>query len=60
MNESFERTDYTPAEELAYRITYFRNAEGPCSKQDATEVIIHEYNKKDELVDCRFRYLEHA
>lgn len=55
-----ERTDYRGDPELAYRITYFRNENGPCEKQNATEVIIHDYNHKDELIDCRYRHLATA
>lgn len=43
---------------IAFTITYYRNEEGPCDKQDATELIIHEYDHTDTLVNCTYRALK--
>ncbi len=38
----------------SYRITYYRNKDGRCPKECATEMIVHDYDHSGNLVACHY------
>ena len=47
-------TETTPLIGGSYKITYYRNAKGACSKKDASEAIVHYYSLDGVLVHCEY------
>ncbi len=47
-------SETTPLTDGNYKVTYFRNADGACRKEDATAVIIHFHNTQGVLVHCEY------
>ena len=50
----------TPLIGGSYKVTYFRNQDGACKKEDATEEIVHFYNMEGVLLHCEYHKLKHS
>ena len=56
-HEPFSET--TPLKDGSYKVTFFRNEEGACAKEEATAAIIHFHNCGGTLVRCEYTKLNH-
>ncbi|MCD7729717.1 MAG: hypothetical protein LUI60_07410 [Clostridia bacterium] len=43
--------------DTGYKVMFYRNSDGACRKEDATEVIIHFHNVNGVLVHCEYQKL---
>lgn len=60
--EAFAQQPYsetTPLEDGNYKVTFFRNEDGACAKEDATAAIVHIHNSGGTLVRCEYTKLKH-
>ncbi|MGN1235763.1 MAG: hypothetical protein ACI4U2_07260 [Christensenellaceae bacterium] len=57
MAETSEKTYICGDPTCAYKITYYRNENGACSKEEASCAIVHRFDRNDTLVECRYETL---
>ena len=46
-----------PMEGGRYKVLFYRNGKGACSKQEATEVIVHYHSVNGTLIHCEYQKL---
>ena len=52
-------SETTPLQNGSYKVTFFRNEDGACAKEDATAAIIHFHDCGGTLVHCEYTRLKH-
>lgn len=52
-----KHAEYNPLADGNYTVTYFRNGEHACEKQEATAEIVHFYDTEGRLTRCEYHTL---
>lgn len=47
-------SETTTLDDGSYKVTFFRNADGACPKEDATAAIVHMHDIQGRLVSCEY------